>query len=639
MKNATWIWYEQTANADTYGEFVDFLEWNGEDTVTAKISVDSDYVLYINGQMVSCNQYGDFEWYKSYDSIDVTKYLKEGKNTIAVLVWYFGTHSQRYFQFNAGLAYRFVNQDGETLAQSGEHTLARQSKAYASGVKKQITYQLGYTFCYDANKEDTWTKGRVTKMGKAVVVEKNCQMVERPNERLLFKDNIPMASVETRDNGLQYVIDLGEEVVGCPVLQFKSDCKQTVKLAWGEDLQDGNVRQIIGERDFLFSYICKEGKNDYINYMLRLGCRYLQVYVEKPIEITYIGVKPQYYPTKRVPFTKGNDFQKRVYDLCAKTLELCMMEHYVDCPWREQCLYAFDSRNQMLCGYYAFEGGNFKYVRSNLKLMGTDRREDGMLSICAPCGIDLTIPSFACYYYLQMKEYIEYSGDTSLAIELFDKMQENLDTICKNFKDNVMYSFEKKGYWNFYDWTKYMESDVWGEGDTQKDCMLSLLVLMALECFQYICKKCKKKFPYKKIMKSLRKGIRKTFWNKEKGLYSLYQGGDEWTELVNSMAILRGLVKTKEAKAIAEKFVNEELTSTSLSMKCFVYDALLKLDENKYKSFVFDQIEKNYTKMMQADATSTWETIDGAVAFDNAGSLCHGWTAIPIYYYHKYLDN
>ena len=237
-----------------------------------------------------------------------------------------------------------------------------------------------------------------------------------------------------------------------------------------------------------------------------------------------------------------------------------------------------------------------------------------------------------------MKEYVEYSGDTSLALELFDKMQENLDTICKNYSNGVMYSFEKSGYWNFYDWTQYMAGDVWGVDESKPDCMLSLLVLMALECFQVICKKCKKKFPYKKVMKQLRKGIRKTFWNKEKGLYSLYQGGDEWTELINSFAVLHGLVKTKEAKAIAEKLVNEELCSTSLSMKCFVYDSLLKVDEKKYLPFVFGQIEKNYTMMMEAGATATWETIKGASDFDNAGSLCHGWTAIPIYYFHKYLE-
>ena len=638
MKNVTWIWYEKSAKEDTYGEFVDVLEWNGKDTVKANISVDSDYVLYINGEVVSCNQYGDFEWYKAYDTIDVTKYLKEGKNTIAVLVWYFGTHSQRYYKFDAGLAYEFVNQDGETLAKSGAHTLARQSKAYANGVKKLLTYQLGYTFTYDANKQDAWTDGELAGAHNAVVVEKNCQMVERPNERLQFKDNIAMKSVETRDNGLQYLIDLGEEVVGCPVLQFNSDCVQKITVAYGEDLQDGNVRQCIGERDFSFTYIAKEGKNDYTNYMLRLGCRYLQVYTEKPIEITYFGVKPQVYPTKRLAFTKGNDLQKRIYDLCAKSLELCMMEHFVDCPWREQCLYAFDSRNQMLCGYYAFEGGNFKYVRSNLKLMGMDRRADGMFSICAPCGIELTIPSFACYYYLQMKEYVEYSGDTSLAIEVFDKLQEEIDVFLCNFRNGVMHRFAEKGYWNFYDWTQYMANDVWGEDESIPDFMLSVLVLMSLECFQYICKKCKKPFKYNKQMKQLRKGIRKTFWNKEKGLYSLTQGGDEWTELVNSFAVLHGLVKTKEAKVIAEKLANEELCSTSLSMKCFVYDSLLKVDEEKYKPFVFGQIEKNYTKMMEAGATSTWETINGASDFDNAGSLCHGWTAIPIYYYHKYLE-
>lgn len=639
MKNATWIWYEDSAQTDSYGEFADAFQWNGKDKVTVRISVDSDYVLYINGQVVSCNQYGDFEWYKSYDSIDVTAYLKEGNNVLAVLVWYFGTHSQRYYQFNAGLAYEVVNEAGAVLTKSGEHTKARASKAYAIGVKKLLTYQLGYTFCYDANKEDAWTQGDMADAGKAVVVEKNCQMVERPNERLQFKANLAMKSVETRDNGLQYVIDLGEEVVGCPVLQFTSDCVQKVTIAYGEDLQDGNVRQILGSRDFSFSYICKEGKNDYTNYMLRLGCRYLQVYTEKPIEIAYIGVKPQVYPTKRLAFNKGNDLQKRIYDLCAKSLELCMMEHYVDCPWREQCLYAFDSRNQMLCGYYAFEGGNFKYVRSNLKLMGMDRRPDGMLPICAPCGIDLTIPSFGCYYYLQMKEYIEYSGDTSLALEVFDKLQSALEVLLENMRDNVLYRIDKPGYWNFYDWTQYMEGDVWGKEESVADFMLSALVLMALECFEVICAKCKKPFKYKKVMKKLRKGIRKTFWNKEKGLYSLTKGGDEWAELVNAFAVLHNLVKPKEAKVIAEKFVNEELVSTSLSMKCFVYDSLLKINEEKYKPFVFGQIEKNYTKMMEAGATSTWETINGASDFENAGSLCHGWTAIPIYYYHKYLEN
>ena len=32
-----------------------------------------------------------------------------------------------------------------------------------------------------------------------------------------------------------------------------------------------------------------------------------------------------------------------------------------------------------------------------------------------------------------------------------------------------------------------------------------------------------------------------------------------------------------------------------------------------------------------------WETILGDADFDNAGSLCHGWSAMPVYYYNKIL--
>jgi len=37
--------------------------------------------------------------------------------------------------------------------------------------------------------------------------------------------------------------------------------------------------------------------------------------------------------------------------------------------------------------------------------------------------------------------------------------------------------------------------------------------------------------------------------------------------------------------------------------------------------------------MLDRGATTFWETIKGADDFGGAGSLCHGWSALPIYYY------
>ena len=40
------------------------------------------------------------------------------------------------------------------------------------------------------------------------------------------------------------------------------------------------------------------------------------------------------------------------------------------------------------------------------------------------------------------------------------------------------------------------------------------------------------------------------------------------------------------------------------------------------------------TPMLEAGSTTVWETELGEQDFSGAGSLCHGWSAMPIYYYH-----
>ena len=44
--------------------------------------------------------------------------------------------------------------------------------------------------------------------------------------------------------------------------------------------------------------------------------------------------------------------------------------------------------------------------------------------------------------------------------------------------------------------------------------------------------------------------------------------------------------------------------------------------------------KEKYKYMLDHDATSFWETIGGEKDFGGAGSLCHGWSAMPIYYFH-----
>lgn len=129
------------------------------------------------------------------------------------------------------------------------------------------------------------------------------------------------------------------------------------------------------------------------------------------------------------------------------------------------------------------------------------------------------------------------------------------------------------------------------------------------------------------------KATREKFYNRENGMFFVEESCEEPTELANSLAVLSGVAEGSVAQKICENLANNTLIPCSLSMKTFKYDAMLKNDKDKYKDSVLSEIRQTYKIMLDSGTTTVWETIDGAAAFDNAGSLCHGWSAIPIYYY------
>ena len=82
--------------------------------------------------------------------------------------------------------------------------------------------------------------------------------------------------------------------------------------------------------------------------------------------------------------------------------------------------------------------------------------------------------------------------------------------------------------------------------------------------------------------------------------------------------------------------LSDEYIDCTLSLKLIKYNAMLKADFDKYRDVVLSEIRKEYSYMLDCGATAAWETIDGASAFHNAGSLCHGWSAVPIHFYHRF---
>lgn len=629
FKNAKWIWYKETGDVNSYGEF--FGEFNSCGNEMLRLSCDGDYTLFINGKYVSSNQYGDFEHYKSVDEIDISEYAVNGTNRLALIVWHFGKDTQRYKKYKAGVIFELTDKNGICLS-SDKHILSRQSVTYVSGFEREITSQLGFSYKYDATNEDLWTQGHVSSFSNSVEINKNCTFVPRPNKRLCLGEFVSASEIYNQGNAR--VFDLGREYVGLLSFKLTSPCVDKINISYGEYLENGFVKRIIHSRDFSIDYVARAGEQAHTSYMLRFACRYIQIECNEDTVINEIGIIPQYYPTKEKQFECSEAIDTEIYSACLNTLKLCMMEHYVDCPWREQCLYAFDSRNQMLSGYYAFDGGNFEYAKSNLLLMSKDLRNDGLLSICYPCGIDLTIPSFSLHYITAIKEYIEHSGDTGIIKEVDFKLREILSTFLNNCKDGVICTFTNSCHWNFYDWSPLLDGYIPDEEKGQADAMASLLTLLALKAYKKICKLCSLPFELEKKINSLALNIKKQFYSYEKNAI-LIRG--EAIELANALSVLADVTTYEESKKICELLTQGDLISCSLSMKCFIYDALLKTDKEKYKDFILSDIRRNYTPMLVTG--TVWETVIGKEDFGGAGSLCHGWSSMPIYYFNIIKDN
>ena len=109
-----------------------------------------------------------------------------------------------------------------------------------------------------------------------------------------------------------------------------------------------------------------------------------------------------------------------------------------------------------------------------------------------------------------------------------------------------------------------------------------------------------------------------------------------YTVLGNTFAMMAGLGDDRTLNALKGEISGVQLVPATLSMLGFVYDTVLLYDPEHGREFVLDDIYKNYGYMLSLGVTSFWETIEG-LDFDPAASLCHGWSAIPVYYFHQFF--
>lgn len=611
-----WIWLDDRIVENTYGEFCVRFDY-AVGRAILQLSADTEYAFFVNGAFANAGQYADFPWYKVRDSHDITRFLRKGENCLKIIVWYKGDCN--YCNYVNRPALRFdLAVDGCSVAFSSSQTDCRRSGEFVGGNVRKINRQLGYSFVWEKQEEEVYRKAvELTDMPE--------QTFPRPIENLQI---LPLREAKFVDG----TYDLGEETVGYPYVVFRAKKGERINVSFGEWLRDGHVPRtfpkITDGRDFSFELVGNGEETTVFNPLRKLGCRYFEM--EGDCEILTIGLIPVRYPFERKSFQTESNLRKRIYETALKTLELNAFDHYYDCPWREQAFWTLDGRFQMRYGYYAFNGSG--YQRAALKLLSEERRKDGLISMVVPSSSGEAIPSFALSYVMAMAEYAEFSGDLSLAEEYFGRMRGLLDEYVNRIENGLVACFD--GFcWNFYEWNDRL----CGNAKKRFDAALNLLTIYTLQKYRSLCGRLGKTEELAwtdGLIYDLKKEIRKRFYDETDGLFRTFEDEKAYSELVNALAVLSETVEKEEAERICDKIVKGgEMIPATLSMTAFKYDALLKTDKSKYGGYILKEIDDSFGYMLSCGATSFWETLKGAEDMDGAGSLCHGWSALPVYYY------
>ena len=87
--------------------------------------------------------------------------------------------------------------------------------------------------------------------------------------------------------------------------------------------------------------------------------------------------------------------------------------------------------------------------------------------------------------------------------------------------------------------------------------------------------------------------------------------------------------KNERNRLLYELTHENELVPLTVSSYIFKYEVLFS--EGGYEDYIAMDVSEKWGYMLKRGATTFWETIKGEADFEGAGSLCHGWSAVPVY--------
>ena len=360
-----------------------------------------------------------------------------------------------------------------------------------------------------------------------------------------------------------------------------------------------------------------------VRYVYIPDCRKEEIEIKAVHQYVDIPVRAQ--------FSCNDALLNQIWSVAEHTFKLCSGVFFIDGIKRDKWIWSGDAYQSFFVNQYLMADPDINR-RTLLALRGND-----------PMTTHInTILDYTLYWILSIKIHEEAYGDLEFAAQIYPKMC-TLMEFCEGQLDEQGFLTGREGDWIFIDWA-----------DLDKEGALCAEQMLFAECYHTMAvlsrklgmgmERCEE---YEVKYERLTKNINAFYWDNDKGAYidSYVSGRRHVARHANIFAILFDIADAKQKKQIVENvLLNEQVPQiTTPYFKFYEMDALCKMGRLEE---VLARIREYWGGMLKRGAVTFWEEYDPAVPeeeqYDMYGdqfgkSLCHAWSASPIYLLARYF--
>lgn len=633
-------------------------------TFVVYVSADNRYKLYVNDVLVSLGPARGDTYYWNYETVDLAPYLVSGKNTVAALVWNEAEYrpeaqisvrtgfivqgsSQAEDVLNTNNTWRGIRDAGHQpipgyffAASKGEMVDMRQTVKgpWTAGNFDDANWPMAVKVLEGKLKGMAW--GIDWALVPSLLPPREMTYQRILKLRSAQGINVPATFPEKKtpltipaNTSVSLLLDQTFETNAYVTLNFSGGTDAGISLGYAETLYDkgsngtrkSNRNEVEG-KDFIGrkdSIISNGGKDQTFTTLNFRTYRYIKVFVKTkndPLVIDDLYGTFTGYPFKQTAVFKTDNAEiKQIIDIGWRTARLNAWETYMDCPYYEQLQYIGDTRIQAMISYYNTDDD--RLARNALTQIDHSRIAEGITRSCYPTKGTQIISPFSLWYIGMLHDYWMYRNDSDFVKDKLVGARAVLDFFSKYQQADG--SLKDTPYWTFVDWA----GNMWGhiEGTDGSAAIYDLQLLLAYQWARDMEQTMGLKdlaAIYDQKALQLKATIQRKYWDPTRKLYADTKEKDAFSQHVNALAILAGIVSSQELPAVANGLLNDKsLNQCTIYFKYYLHQALAKAgrgdDYMRWLGIWRENIAMGLTTWAEDSSLPT------------VRSECHAWGASP----------